>query len=74
MAITNNPLDQFADPLIGNDLRIRPVPSLASLVQAHGLMEGIRRYDVEHEEWRADLERQVIQRMQTLVPATGKPT
>lgn len=62
-----NPLDTFAVTTVRtNDLRVPKVPRTQELVVGLGMVQGLSRWDSMTEEWRANLERQLNERLATV--------
>ncbi len=74
----SNPLDAFSSTWsnLPADFRIPPLPKLSEAVSKGGFKDGLMNHEEAMEEWRKDLERTIVERIQAVpnAPAAAATT
>lgn len=71
MATKKNPLDSFAGSSSVNNLKLPDFPDLHDHVTGMGFAAGMKEWTRKMNEWKADLERAVNERLQPKAPKTS---
>lgn len=71
MATKQNPLDSFAGSSSVNNLKLPDFPDLNDHWEGIGFKEGTREWTKKMNEWKADLERAINERLQPKAPKTS---
>lgn len=73
-AANQNTIDAIASRPANATFHVPELPSLSQAVSAHGLKEGLRRWDEQARGWTRDLEREINARIvKAQAVSTGPP-